>query len=221
MKSERRHELMENELAKDLDKASEFVKAYWQWLVGGLAGLVAVIAIVVFSLNHATVSRQRQWADYTALSAAGGSQAVRQELASLADRAGSDALEAWTTLRLGQAAYEELVLNWHELDENARQQLRRQASEAYQAVLASHADNVLAVATARVGLGVLAETMGEYDLAAEEYGKAAEMPQAEARPMALVANRNLDQLRALREPVTLADKPTEPEPTPPATEPAG
>lgn len=225
MKAERRHELKENELAKDLGKIAQFVKENLRSLATGFVIAVAVLYLAIFSIGRWRTSRQMRWAEFffasAGVSGADSAADQRDTLAALAAKAGGDDLAAWAHIRSGDLALVELTERRTALSSEELAGLRAEGERAYRTVLESHADNERAVAKAHLGLGRLAETFGEFDAAGAAYAKAAEMESAGARLVAAQALRLNKALEDVEGPVVLARRPATRPSTQPAEEAAG
>jgi len=170
LKATRRHDLKENELARDLGRAGEFIRRYLQWLVGGLVAIVVIIAIIFYASHRRQADRQEHWQRFAALSAI--AETPRSDIAGLrllAEQTPQKALAAWAYVKLGESIYSELRQRHCELDEQARQILKDEAREAFTTVLSQYGVYSEAVGQANLGLARLAENDGQFDAAREAY----------------------------------------------------
>lgn len=207
MKAKRRHDLKENELAKDLDKAKVFFELHWKWLVGGLVAVVAIIGLIFLIVDRTKTNRQEEWQRFHALVMAAQvepSEKIREDLRGLAAQTGQDDLAAWAYLQAGKTAYAELMYKYVQLDPQAREKLAAETTQAYEKVISSYSSNVAATGAAHLGLGLLAETQGQMDKAKDQYNKAIVLGARGARVSADQATVRLKGLRELSSPIALA-----------------
>ena len=208
MKATRRHDLMENELAKDIGKLTLFMKKYSGAVMGGLVAVVLVVLVITYVIGQSSRARQLQWQQYSQLSeqarlqstdrtgeTVDAAEQTRRDLQKLAKTASEPDLAAWAYLRAGQAAYAQVRLRLPELDETSRQALIEEARADFQIVTTKHTKNVNALAEATLGLGLLAETAGDYEKARELYNQAKNLGAKGAKLAAFQAGLNLQRLK--------------------------
>ncbi len=193
MKSERRHELTENDLADSVESLAERFRPYVVTiLTAAIGGLVAVI-VGLFVSSRWEASRAESWDACLAALTTGNEDAFREVLI----RYPSTPAAQWAELVLADRAVSEATsLLFQKLDPTndiARQRLE-QAVAAYQGLLAEQPTGMIAqratfgLAKARECLGELAEARRGYETLAKEY---ADSPMAE-----LAAARAPDLARA-------------------------
>ncbi len=203
MKAERRHELQENELAKDLGKAEVYVREHFKTVLMGIALLVLVIALILVIIHNRRTARSIELQNFYGYSdRPAGDAEARLALRTLAGETGDDELAAWAWTQAGMMAYEDLVARYGELSSEQREQLAAEAAQALQAGLAEAGDLPSAAARAQLGLGLLAEMRGELD-AAEGHYRSAIALSASAPVSAGRASERLDRLSQLAEPLNL------------------
>lgn len=207
MKAKRRHDLKENELAKDLDKAKVFFELHWKWLVGGLVAIVAIIGLIFLIVDRTKTNRQLEWQRLHSLVMAAQDdpgEKIREDLRGLAAQTGQDDLAAWAYLQAGKTAYAELMYRYAQLDPQAREKLAAEAGQAFEKVISSYSKNVAATGGAHLGLGLLAETQGKMNDAKDQYEKAIALGASGARVSADQATVRLKALPGLSSPIALA-----------------
>lgn len=193
MKSERRHELAENDLADSVESLAERFRPYVATiLTAAIGGLVAVI-VGLFVSSRWEASRAESWDACLAALTTGNEDAFREVLI----RYPSTPAAQWAELVLADRAVSEatslLFQKLDPADDIARQRLE-QAVAAYQGLLAEQPTGMIAqratfgLAKARECLGELAEARRGYETLAKEY---ADSPMAE-----LAAARATDLARA-------------------------
>ena len=197
MKASRRHDLKENVLAKDLGKAGHFVRKYRRLVLGGLLGVIVVVVVVLYASSSRSTSRQMEWRHYWASSGDNGGPA-RQQLWDLAEGTSQRGLAAWTYLRIGQAAYSQLCRQLYDLPAAEREQLTKEARDAYDLVLSGYGDFVATTAEAHLGLGRLAETVRDFPAARAAYERASDLSSKGAALSAVQAEWQLARLNDLR-----------------------
>jgi len=227
LKAQRRHELKESELAKDLGKAGRFIKDNLRSLTMSLVILIAVILLVVVLINRHIESRQAEWRDFyirTAVPQMGSAQ-TRAELQSLAEQTSQDDLAAWIYVRIGDLATVEWSGRQYELSSAQSAALQREAKTAFETVITRYGDHVRAVAKAHLGLGRLAESTGDIEGARAAYQVAADLQSQGAGLVAAEALRRQAQLDTLPAEAPMAQRPapeTQPTTQPtPTTQPDG
>lgn len=198
MKATRRHDLKENELARDLGKAGEFLRGHFRAVVGVIVAVILVLAGVLYARNRVKLNRQEEWRNFYVLSAGGADPAgARDKLRRLAETTAQEALAVWGHLRVGQSAYGELCARADQDDPAEADRLARQARGAFELVISDYGSYRQAVALAHLGLGRLAETQGDLEAAREAYTRAAEQTGGSATLAALQANERLLKLGSL------------------------
>ena len=174
MKSERRHELAENDLADSVENLAERVRPYVATiLTAAIGGLVAVI-VGLFVSSRWEASRAESWDACLAALTTGNEDAFREVLI----RYPATPAAQWAELVLADRAVSEATsLLFQKLDpanDIARQRLE-QAVAAYQGLLAEQPTGMIAeratfgLAKARECLGELDEARRGYETLAKEY----------------------------------------------------
>ena len=186
MKSERRHELAENDLADSVENLAERFRPYVATiLTAAIGGLVAVI-VGLFVSSRWEASRAESWDACLAALTTGNEDAFREVLI----RYPATPAAQWAELVLADRAVSEATsLLFQKLDpanDIARQRLE-QAVAAYQGLLAEQPTGMIAeratfgLAKARECLGELDEARRGYETLAKEYANSPMADLAAAR----------------------------------------
>ena len=186
MKSERRHELAENDLADSVENLAERFRPYVATiLTAAIGGLVAVI-VGLFVSSRWEASRAESWDACLAALTTGNEDAFREVLI----RYPATPAAQWAELVLADRAVSEATsLLFQKLDpanDIARQRLE-QAVAAYQGLLAEQPTGMIAeratfgLAKARECLGELDEARRGYETLATEYANSPMADLAAAR----------------------------------------
>jgi hypothetical protein len=193
MKSERRHELAENDLADSVESLAERFRPYVATiLTAAIGGLVAVI-VGLFVSSRWEASQAESWDACLAALTTGNEEAFREVLIRYP---GTPAAQ-WAELVLADRAVSEATsLLFQKLDpaNDVAQQRLEQAVAAYQGLLSEQPTRMIAqratfgLAKARECLGELDEARRGYETLASEY---ADSPMAD-----LAAARATDLARA-------------------------
>ena len=211
MDSEHRHELKENDLY-------EFFRNFKDWWAKHgtqtlLVILVCVLALTGYRYFKGKEARERDaaWADLAAVSTVEGRQQVagmypnRPGLANLALLQAADELrtQAFAVDELGNPA----PATSTEPNEAQRKTLD-DAAKLYQRVIDAPqpTEPSLYKLNARMGLGAVYETLGEWDLAKAEYRNVIKEAGA-YRNIAMVADRQIQTMDSRKEPIAFKPAP--------------
>lgn len=167
MKSEERHDIEKNELAKLYDEASEKVGPYVSYIVYGLLAVVAIVFIVRLTSNSISSNEQQAWDSYT--------------MATLPGRVDVDALKAAATQYAGETVGELAQLAWADSQlangcqnffSNKKQAVEQldAALEEYKKIATSSADSNLR-GRAQLGVAKTLEAKGDLTDAIAAYEK--------------------------------------------------
>ncbi len=214
MKATRRHDLQENELAKTLGDAVAYLRQNANWIVGGVVAVVVVALLVWYGFNQRTVTRQKQWQRYFALSNGvqyqgrqTGAEAqsiptrLRQDLLELAGETSQQNLAAWANVQIGYSGFEELTRRRTDLDAAAVDVLAGETRSGYERVIANYPAQTPAVGEAHLGLGKLLESLRNFDGARSEYQAVLAM-EGKVEPLTISqAHSRLGELGKWSEPV--------------------
>jgi hypothetical protein len=250
MKSERRHELQQNQLAKVIVGAP----TWWQQYGGrALLAAIGILAVVLLVRYRISSTRANQARATESLASARESiiqlqnsgtynmpvpqQASQRTLlyndtSAILDETSrlpvSNSLLAENWIAQGDLNW--TLANLPELPGAATQpalqlprdpqQLLKNAKEAYQTVLDKYPDQQRAVIAARFGLAAIAENMAEWDTAQNQYNAIAQIPNI-AQAYLTQAKFRLDRLPEIRQTPILAEPATMPIAALPTTLPVG
>ncbi|MFW6145834.1 MAG: hypothetical protein ACOC7R_00705 [Planctomycetota bacterium] len=209
MKSKRRHELKESELAKELNKAGVLVKEHLGTVVLSILAAGAVVFLVVTLVGRTARAREAEWFDLakTGFHRHGEPAERLAVLQSLAEQSSQDVVAAWAHVRAGELALQIVADGWYELSEAERSARLQEARTAFEAVVADYDDHVRAVGKAQLGLGRVAEYQGDDEAAIAHYTAAAALEPRGGRLIAAEALARRARLATLPEAVSLATRP--------------
>jgi hypothetical protein len=245
MKSEHRHELKTNDLAKHLITTQDYVQRY-----GGRVALgIAIVILVIVLINQRIASGRKQEQDLrNDLAYARGEiqrlddidfmgrpavkpadvEMARTLLQRVRDNASDKTLQAEALYWLGEYAWG--IANYPDpagaatqpsarLDKERAEALN-EAKGAYQQVVDKYGDQRLAVVSARFGLAAVAENERNWDEAKKQY-EAIKTHDGAAESFKRLADQKLKRLEEIRQPFLVGQVPDRPElpplPTPPTT----
>lgn len=200
MKSERRHDLEENELAKDLGKSVEFLKKHLNKILAGAIIVVLAVWLVYYAVSSRRINRQNEWVSfYQSLRATSLEElhAAPQQLLELSEDTGQEDLAAWAALAAGNMAYQGAMIDPNAAPE-ARREMFDQSRRAYQRVVDEFGDHVHQVGHAHVGLGLVAEAEGDMTAARSQYEQAMAMASVGANAAVSRARIRLAELDDLQ-----------------------
>jgi hypothetical protein len=233
MKSEHRHELKTNDLAKGLFTFQDYVKVYGGRIALGV--LIAVL-IVVLILQRRGKAREQERAMRDNLGYAreqidrlshGGAKPTqmtqaRQALQEVLEKASDKAVLAEATVLQGELAWALATFpevpgattdrTWRPEKEPA--ELYKEAKEAYQRVISQYGDQPLPATTAHLGLAAIAESSSDWDEARKQY-EAVKSAASVAPAFKEYADTKLRALEQIKQPVLVGivpEKAEKPEP---------
>ena len=222
MKSKRRHELQENVLAHELVEVKQFFSKYGNWIFGGLAAVLIVVAIVWYSGRRAETRATQENAQFNlaigqVYDPANETSALAS-LGELAENAKDRLLAARAAGFLGEFYSSKHQAPAREGSAEAADFMAK-AKRYYEMVVRERSQPKQLLASAHVGLGTLAYDAGDVATAKAEYEKAVKAhPQS---PGGLEARRLLAAMEGLSGPVHIVTTlPTTAPATVPATGPA-
>jgi tetratricopeptide (TPR) repeat protein len=207
MRSEERHELEKNTLDEELGKLVAFLRERGTQLATVLLVIAVTVLVVVFFVRRSRANRAAVVNQYSQVTWAGGQMSQEQRVEQLKALAGQDTVEI-------VAAESMFLLGGHYADmmfraetPARRDELARQATAEYERILNLYPDRRLLVAKAHLGIGNIAQSLGEMDKARSHYNAVAAMEGLQGQPVLTLAQMYLAGLEQLggRE-IRMADK---------------
>jgi hypothetical protein len=238
MKSEHRHELKTNDLAKSLITFQDYLKHYGGRVAVGV--VIAVLLVVLIFQRRASARKNelklsgdlgfaREQIERLRPTEMFGQQRfgakpsqmgnVRQILQEVREKAPESGMQSEALILQGELAW--TLANFpvgpgidpSYKPEQEPAELLKQARDAYQQVVSQFGDQPIKVATARFGLAAVAEAERNFDEARKQYEAIKSMPDGWPRYKA-VADDRLRNLEQLAKPVLIGQVPDKPEPPP-------
>ena len=219
MKARRRHQLQENVLAIELGKIAEFLRRRGSYLATGLLIAAVIVLVIVYFWRQSQTKQLWAIVEWDRVKA--GRVAPDQlvgVLTNLAEQSDNDRIAALAGVELGYEYARRLL---HAQHTSERLALLEKAQAWYSLTIQKFPRQKLAVAKAHLGLGKLAETARQWNVAAEHYRRVTMMSDLAGQPVVQLAEAGLRQLNALKEPVRMATSAPATKPVPrPASAPA-
>lgn len=239
MKAKRRHELKSNELVEWLRHLPEFWRRNFRTMIY-IAVVLVITGVVAYFKWYQKRARTRQQritasqfiselgqSKYRAASSASrGEDASARllEVASLlegvAGQSEDDGLTALALIKRGEALRSELHYRAFSLEEEAAKGQIRQARRCYRRALDKAGSDANLAATAKFGLGLCAEELGDFERAEGFYREVAEY---EGTAAAVQARHRLETMAEYKEEIffpEIVEPPEEPEEVSVEVEPA-
>jgi tetratricopeptide (TPR) repeat protein len=243
MKSEHRHDLKTNDLAKSLFTFQDYAREYGGRVILGLVIVILAIVLIVQRMGNSGATQLKVRDDlayarnqidrlnHVRVSDDGRPtvrpaevDGVRKILQEIRDKASDKNVLAAAAVAMGD--YSWALANYPDLPAAATQpslkpdkdraDLLKDAQSAYQQVLSEYPDEVLANITARFGLGAVAENQSNWDEAKKQYEAVKAMASPIADTYKILADARLKELEAIRQPVLVGAVPEKAElPKPP------
>ncbi|MBN1942987.1 MAG: tetratricopeptide repeat protein [Phycisphaerae bacterium] len=207
MKSQRRHELLQNTLDSEIAKLKEFFRRYGSKLSWGLL----IVAVIVFGVvlwnrraeqKRAEVQYQYDQVRSLAVQKDANRDEILTRLRALSEQDSVPWVAADAALTLGRVyAVEALTAPTGK----TRKLALDAAQTSYQRVIDAFDDYPVAVAGAQLGLGKLEETQDQLEAARKRYQLVLDMPGLDGYPVKTLAQEALHQLDSLEgKPIRLA-----------------
>lgn len=205
MKSERRHELQQDELSVQIEKVSESVKQNATLVTAIVAGVVVIATGSIYFFNQRANAQHEAFGKLSMMDMP--SEDVDMELAQYRQVARDNVskpitISAW--LRLGDRAMEEVFANRSETearDEAAQKKYLDEAEEAFKAVAGIAGNDLTAYGRAVMGLGVVAESRGDFDAAKAQYKKIVDDNRFKHTPLPAEAKYRIENLDKWSNPI--------------------
>lgn len=233
MKSQRRHELKSNELVEFIDSIPGFFRDNAKLIIYVTVVVVAVVVVgylKYYQRREQNIQRQIRASQLlsklpmdklTAVQAAASNQDISgriletaSSLEKLAEKGPADQLSALALIKQAEALRAELHYRPTSLEPQAvRQQIDR-AEKLYEKALqlTRQRNNDKLAAMAKLGLGLCAEEIGEYDRAKQIYTEITETPEYEGTVFPPQAKRRLEIMDDFKDEVYFAAAPEPQEP---------
>ena len=239
MKSDDRHKLKTNELADSLGDIPVFFREYgsriaivavlaiavvfglWQWVANARASRQEQID----SLQSIMVNReksQKQAVEQARLQADDSeseqvidestnvdSVELAMQLSQLAAKASDGPVGMMAILQEAQAIWSQIFFSAKPFSDAEKEQLCVQAEKVYQKLQSKYAQQPVAVASAQIGLGLIAENRGQWDHAREIYQKVIANKKLAGTLFPRQAQSRLDIIEYINRPVIFSAEPPE------------
>jgi len=208
MKSDRRHQLKRSELADTLLHMRDYLVTHGS-RIGAVAVVIVAALLVVAYLHYSRRQNIRAGWEQIFGVTFGMEDPSGVDLEAIAVNAADDKLAAMAWKLQGDI----LLAQWLASPQDEVERVSR-IQHAYNQILEKYPDNTIAVVCAHMGLGVVAENLGQWDTAREHYEALASEARFASTPYAELARQRLERLDQWREPVVFAT--TQPATTQPA-----
>jgi hypothetical protein len=174
MKSERRHELQQNDLAIYLDKINRSIEPYSK-LIAVVVGVV-IVGGIAYAFYRSEQTAKRSESTLQLIQAVGTQDA--EVFLTVSDNYPNTAAGDWARLYQGQSYLSQGIQSLFNDRENA-EELLSDAQQALRAAISGKKDKLL-LSRGQFGIARAAEALGEIDQAIEEYKKVIEINESEA-----------------------------------------
>ncbi|MCE5325009.1 MAG: hypothetical protein LLG01_01195 [Planctomycetaceae bacterium] len=208
MKAQRRHELQHNVLGTELSKLGTFLKKYGTYVAWAVL-IVALIALIAnYAIGRKRTAARDVLAKYESVTADPNLKFEQrvEDLKALSQQETNRFVAALAGLTLGDDYTARLVNLPPTATADERKKAYDQAEACYRQTLDSFPDNPSAVGRARFGLARLAETMRDFDAARRELTAIKTDPRLAGTPAVALAEKELNELSVLSQPVAMAAK---------------
>lgn len=214
MKTARRHELKENDLAQQIAAAGDTFRQYGLQIAAAIVAVVAVFVAMRLYTASRDNARTAAWKllQTTLPGIAPNPQGQISKLIELADAGHGQAVASRAVARAAEAAVVGMQDARTRDDRAAADELLKQAEQLYQRLERDFPADANAVGIARLGQGFTAEERGDWDAARKVYEAIKSDAMLSKTPMPGQAEYRLANLDRWRQPVVFAP------PLPPATQ---
>jgi len=204
MKSERRHELHQNDLAQWLGKVADWAKKHINQLTAVVLGVAVIFVAWVWISRHLSSRQDEVYENYRdALMQSDSTSDQISRLEKVADQDRNKFLAAAANLNLGDLYAVQVTIGSGKVDSDQNKESLAKATAYYKTVIDKYSDQKPMVAMAYVGLGTLAEDAAKWDEAKAMYEKA-QSTAPEGYPVLYRAKQALARLDQVKVPVILA-----------------
>lgn len=194
MRSDRRHELQQNELSAQIDKVSESIKQNATLLTTIIVGAVVIIGGGIWFVNQRASAQNSAWSRLQPNPDEKDPTILIAQYEAVAKDNISPEITRSAYLRIGDTAMMELSSNRDPSEApnpERREVMRTKARAAFEKIVANPGKDLTALGRALMGLGILAEDEGNFDKAREYYEKAKSQSNLEEMPFAKEAGYRL------------------------------
>lgn len=214
MKTQRRHDLQQNELSLSLTRGMKFAKKYSNYIAWGVLLVAVIVFVAVFASRQQASKIQAVQSEFE--SVVGDVQMSPDDrlgrLVELASQTRDPFVAVQASLAVGNEYAGRIATGAGTLTETQIQEFSQKASDYYRQVIANHSDRRPQVAQAHLGLAKLAENKGDFDSAANSYRESIKASPSN-HPVGKFAEAGLAGLPTVQAAVPMAT-------TMPATQPA-
>jgi len=174
MRSDRRHELRQNELSAQIDRVTESVKQNATLLTTIIVGAIVIVGGAVWFVNQRASAQGDAWSRLQPSAENTDPTVLLAQYEAVARDNVTPEITRSAYLMVGETALTELRKGRKQGDApnpERNAEMRDKAKAAYEKVVADPGKDVTALGQALMGLGVLAEDAGDFDKAREIYGR--------------------------------------------------
>lgn len=213
MKTARRHELRENELAQQIEAAVDFMRRNAVFLVLGTGVVVVAIVAWIMLSGRGAAERDEIWQTLGSAPRAVAQQPEERvrRYVEVADRNVSPLASAMALKRAADSAVEAMAAARDANNATAVDKHADEARRLYQRIVDQHDGEFLIACAARFGLAYLAEERGDLGEAEKSYRSILSDPRTENTPHRIEAQYRLDNMNKWTTRIAFAP----PAPTPP------
>jgi hypothetical protein len=175
MRSDRRHELQQNELSAQIDKVSESIKQNATLLTTIIVGAVVIVGGGIWFMNQKASAHSNAWSRLQPNPDEKDPTMLLAQYEAVAQDNISPEITRSAYLRIGDTALFQLRSNRDQTEApnpERREEMKVKAKAAFEKIAANPGNDVTALGRALMGLGVLSEDAGEFGKAREYYEKA-------------------------------------------------
>lgn len=185
MKTERRHELQQDDLSVQIEKVTQTIKRNATLLAGIVVGATVVVAGIYWYRSNQQARLNHAWAALSPMDPAATPTELIGTYEDVARQGVSTAITRSAWLKTGAAALEAAIGTARTAGQEPpdRKALLETAENAYKKVLDMVESDSMALGQALMGLGIIAESRGRIDEARTWYQRATEEPALKDTPL--------------------------------------
>jgi hypothetical protein len=220
MKAQRRHELQQNVLGAELNRGLEFVKERRTPLVWGVVLLVLAVFVVWHTVSKARATQRDLQTTYDRLTGTPSlpAQEFLDGMKSLSESSNKP-IAALATVQVAKFYLSRFSAAGGMVADPQQKALADQASAYFRRAIQKFGDQRSIVAESHLGLARLAESIGDFAAAANEYQAVTGMMDLAGTPVGVEAMTALAKLDRIKTPVRMATTSSAPSATAPAKAP--